>query len=51
MSPGALVETEGATGSPKTFMVTDAVYAQPPPGVVASKVISAPFGIVPGGAL
>ena len=38
-------------GSLNTSIVTDAVYVQPPPGVVTSKVTSAPLGITPAAAL
>ena len=40
-----------AIGSLATLIVTEAVYTQEPPGVVASKTISAPLGILPAGAL
>ena len=50
VSPDALVSIV-ATGSLATLIVTDAVYVQPPPGVVTSKVTSAPLGITPAAAL
>jgi hypothetical protein len=40
-----------ASRSLATLMVTDAVYTQEPPGVVASNVTNAPFGILPAAAL
>ena len=39
VSPEALVSIV-ATGSLATSIVTDAVYVQPPPGVVTSKAVS-----------